>query len=147
MPGPAPKRSDERIRRNKPATNVDKFDLDGTVEIPNAFFFNTYVNDIWISLKESAHAQFYEPTDWAYAKFVLKMIDDQIGDGDKFQHLSAVMWSTIKDMMGQLLLTEADRRRVHIEVTRNGAKAQGEEGQVVSAADRFRDRFEQQREA
>ena len=147
-PGPVPKRDEDRIRRNKTSDDgmkTTKYDLDGEVKIPNAYFFNSYVNDIWLAIKESVNVKFFEPTDWAYAKFTLKMIDDQVGQEDKFKPLTANMVMALDAMLSKLMLTEADRRKLRIEANRDGKTT--EEGKLINAQAYFQKRFEAQREA
>lgn len=148
MPGPVPKRSEERQRRNKDNGPVDQFDLDGVVEIPTAYFFNKVINDLWLSLKQSANVKYFEPSDWHYAILAFTLWDEQLGhdaDGKSTKTPGPTMVMALDAMLSKLLITEAERRRLRIEVNRGGEAP--EEGKVVGAADRFRQRFEQQREA
>lgn len=67
---------------------------------------------IWDSLKKSGQSDFYEQSDWAYAY----MLCDDISEYKKSRKRSAQMAQTIYSAMGNLLITEADRRRVRIEL-------------------------------
>lgn len=150
MPGPLPKRSEDRLRRNKDTTGVptDKYDLDGEVEIPHAYFFNPLINDLWLALRSSVNARFFEPTDWAYAKLTLSLMEAEMGqDPEHLKIPKAMMMANFDAMMSKLLLTEADRRKLRIEVTRGNQGQQAEEGRVINAQQAFKDRFEKQREA
>lgn len=144
-PGPMPKRSDERQRRNNDGIPVDKIDLGGEVEIPHAFFFNPLINDLWLSLRSSANVRFFEPTDWAYAKLTLTLLEREVGtDPENMKVPGAMLMKTFDDMLSKMLLTEKDRRTLRIEVERGSKK---EEGKVLSASKRFEERFNQQRQA
>lgn len=149
MPGPVPKRSEERQRRNKDTTPIDRYNLDGDVEIPTAYFFNKVINDLWLSLKQSANVKFFEPSDWHYAILALTLWDEELGhdqDGKSLRTPGPTMLMALDGMLSKLLLTEAERRRLRIEVDRNNEKTD-QNGSVVNAQDLFRERFEQQREA
>lgn len=87
MPGPAPKRSEERRRTNKPDVEVIKVNLDealaGEVEIPapptreivdqesgeivTESLWHPIAEDWYMSLTKSGQAIFYEPSDWSTA--------------------------------------------------------------------------------
>lgn len=142
-PGPLPKDPDQRVRRNKTTEDgieVDSFDLEGDVVIPTAYFMNQYVNDIWLSLKDSVTRKFYEPVDWAFAKYTLHLIDKTM-ENDKIP--GPGMLAVFETMLSKMLVNPADRRRLKIEVERGVAK--NAEGKVISAQDRFREQFEKQR--
>lgn len=146
--GAVPKRDEDRLRRNKTGEDglvTERYNMDDEVVIPTAFFFNSYINDLWLALKQSVNVKFFEPTDWAYCKLVLKIMDDQLGNSDKVKMPSGQMLMVFDGMMSKMLLTEADRRRMKIEAERGANKT--EDGKVINAADQFRERFEQQREA
>lgn len=145
--GPLAKRDEERERRNRTGEDgleTKSYDVLGTVEIPTAFFFNTYVNAMWMALKESVHVKFFEPSDWAYAKFTFKLADDLMGDEDKFKIPSAQMMMVLDGMFSKLMLTEGDRRRAKIEAQRNPQDQKN--GKVIDAQNAFRELFEKQRD-
>jgi hypothetical protein len=120
MTGPVPKRTAERRRRNKPETPVTTveimavaFDLpvpppatpDGLDPIARRWFE---------SLKASGQAQFYEPSDWAQAEVTAWALSKVV----RMRRFSAPAFKAVIDSMGGLLTTEADRRRVRMEVDR-----------------------------
>lgn len=135
-PGPAPKRSDERIRRNKPEYEITKIEAVGTVEQPDLGFDDPHsiTVELWESMSQSAQSQYYEPTDWAYAKFVLHHADQLL----KNSRPSAQMFQGITSSFGDLLMSEGSRRRVAMEIERNKAKAQ-----IIDISAEFRERMEQ----
>lgn len=135
-PGPVPKRSDERIRRNKPEYEITTIEATGTVEQPDLGFEDPHpiTVELWESMSHSAQSQFYEPTDWAYAKFVLHHADQLL----KNSRPSAQMFQGITSSFGDLLMSEGSRRRVAMEIERNKANAQ-----VIDISAEFRERMEQ----
>lgn len=135
-PGPAPKRSDERIRRNKPEYEITKIEATGTVEQPDLGFDDPHpiTVELWESMSQSAQSQYYEPTDWAYAKFVLHHADQLL----KNSRPSAQMFQGITSSFGDLLMSEGARRRVAMEIERNKATAK-----VIDISAEFRERMEQ----
>lgn len=146
-PGPLPKDPEQRLRRNKTGEDglpYDFFDIEGEVEIPTAYFMNTYVNEIWLALKTSVHRKFYEPVDWAYAKMALMIIDKQLGEAQNDKVPGPTMLMTLDGMMSKMMITPADRRRLKIEAQRGSS---GKDGKVISAQDVFRQRFDAQRKA
>lgn len=134
-PGPVPKRSEERIRRNKPEYEITTIEAVGNVEQPDLGFDDPHpiTVEIWESMAQSAQAQYYEPTDWSYAKFVLHHADQQL----KTSRPSAQMFQGITSSFGDLLLSEGARRRVAMEIERNKASAQ-----VIDISAEFRERME-----
>lgn len=114
--GPVPKRSDERIRRNKPDVEITKIEAVGEVEQPQLGFEDPHpvIRDLWDSMGESAQSQFYEPSDWAYTRFILHFCDGLI----KSSRPSGQMLATVTSAMSDLLVSEGSRRRVRMEVER-----------------------------
>lgn len=140
-PGPVPKRSDERIRRNiDPAGPVEKLEVPGTVDIPelNIQDAHPFIEDFYEALKASAQTQYYEPSDWQFARWVLFTMNDYI----KGVKPSAVMFQAINSALADLLVTEAERRRVRLEIERNHV-----EGKVLDVADRFAEMLKQNKRA
>lgn len=119
--GQVPKRSSERIRRNK-ENEVETVPHIGPVEAPELGFPDPHpmIVDFYEALKESGQAQYYEPSDWQFARFTLHFADKLI----KSQKPSSVMLTAINSALSNLLVTEGDRRRVRMEVEREQAKAE-----------------------
>lgn len=132
--GPVPKRSEERIRRNKPEVEVTKVEVAGPVPQPDLGFADPHpmIVEFWESLAASAQAQFYEPSDWAFAKFTLHFADTLL----KSSRPSAQLLQGVNSALGDLLVSEGARRRVRMEVERNKAKAD-----VVDLAEMFKERM------
>jgi hypothetical protein len=120
--GPVPKRSEERVRRNAEVIPIDKLVAAGLVIAPNLALDDPHpmVVNFYDSLKESAQAKYYEPSDWEYARYVMYFINKLLRQGDK---PSAVMFAAVNAALSNLLVTEGDRRRVRIEVEREGKEA------------------------
>jgi hypothetical protein len=119
--GPVPKRSSERRRRNK----------DSKVETVKPLVANVpplTANEAWHpiaidwfnSLAESGQSQFYEPSDWQAARLVADVMSRNL----KQKKFSSVLFAAVWTAMGDLLTTEADRRRVRMEVERGGEPEQ-----------------------
>lgn len=111
MPGPVPKRSDQRRRRNK--TDTTKAESDGDVRGPRLIGRHSAVATRWYeALRRSGQARFYEPSDWAAAELTVVAIDEFM------KKPSAMMLQSVQSLMTNLLTTEGDRRRVHLELER-----------------------------
>lgn len=136
--GPPPKRSDERIRRNKPEVEVDKVEMIGTVEVPELGLTDPHelIADFYESLKQSGQARYYEPSDWQYARITLHFLDRLV----KSAKPSGQMLATITTSLSNLMVSEGDRRRLRMEVERNTGAGDAEDN-VVDVAEMFRRRF------
>jgi hypothetical protein len=114
MPGPAPKRSEERRRRNSPpATPVEVPSLPlEAPELPAGV--HPLARDWFDSLKRSGQAVFYEPSDWMGAVFVAmamtRFLEAEVPSG--------ALMKVIVGAQNDLLSTESARRRAHVEVHR-----------------------------
>jgi len=93
------------------------------------------VKELYEAMKNSAQKQYFEPSDWAYAKVTLHYVDKSL----KQAKPSAMLLSSINTMLASLLLTEGDRRRVRIEIERNQNDAV-----VLNVAQMFRDQLAKQ---
>jgi len=130
--GPIPKRSDQRVRRNKDVVPIEKIPAIGPVEQPELLIEDPHpiTERFWKSLGESAQARFYEPSDWGFAQFVFYNIDYHL----KSRRLSGQLFAAINSALASLLVTEGDRRRLRLEIEREQA-----EGAVIDIASRFRE--------
>lgn len=139
--GPAPKRSDQRRRTNKPeAGEPTKAPAAAEVEIPDADpDWHPVVRRWFESLAISGQSVFYEPSDWATAVLLAESINLElseqpmvVGKGED-AHIEMVtlppkaasVAAWLKGMSA-LLATEGDRRRAAVELQR--PKPQGDEG-------------------
>lgn len=118
--GPIPERSEARRRRNKnDDVGLVKAPSAPPVELPElpdpSELWHPIAKDWYLSLRESGQAAFYQPSDWAMARYAAELmsrglLDDRPPNGQYVAALNSVMAS--------LLTTEGDRRRVRIELER-----------------------------
>ena len=132
MPGPVPKRSEERIRRNADVIETDTVEMVGAVEVPELGLVDPHplIIDLYASLAESGQSKYYEPSDWEFARILCHFLDRQVKSSKPSGQLIAVLHS----MMTDLLIAEGARRRVRLEIEREQQKAQ-----IYDVADRFRE--------
>lgn len=133
--GPAPSRSDERVRVNEPTVPTVKLDvaqlIQREVEIPSPDPEWHSVATYWYeSLAESAQCVYYEPSDWAIAYVLATNLDRWLKpqfvayDEEKGKSITAVRPLKGSDLTSflkgctNLLVTEVDRRRIGLEVVR-----------------------------
>lgn len=133
--GPVPKRSSERERRNKPDYEITTVDIDGDVLMPELGIENPHpiVADLWDSLGMSAQQQYYEPSDWQFARFTLHFANQLLWTSRP----SAQMFQGVTSALSDLLVSEGSRRRLRMEIERNKASAD-----VVDISELFRERME-----
>ena len=121
MPGPVPYRTEE-LSRERDAKRGDRPTLtQGTmrpVQIPVADSeWHPTAKRLYQSLRESGQSDFFQNSDWAYAwslcEDVSVMKNQQIYSGK----LHAESLKGIYNALGNLMFTEADRRRMRIELT------------------------------
>lgn len=134
-PGPIPKRSEERIRRNK-GEEITRIEAVGSVECPNLDIDNAHpiVQSMWDSLEQSAQSIYYEPSDWEFARYTMHFANQLLHSSRP----SAQMLQVVNAAFADLLVSEGSRRRVRLEVERNKSTAD-----VVDIADLFRERMQQ----
>lgn len=117
MPGPIPKRSDQRRRRNKDssATTV-KLPVAAQVAKPPAENRSWHIaaKRWYRSLHHSGQAIFFEPSDWSYAQLAADLLSDEL-QRDKPR---AATIDQVLRMMDNLLTSEGARRRLRVELVR-----------------------------
>ncbi len=133
--GPVGKRSDQRVRRNKNVP-VDKIEAAGPVDAPELGLTDPHpiVVDLYAALPESAETQYWEPSDWQWARVQCHFLSQLLWS----RKPSAQMLQTISSAMSDLLITEGSRRRVRLEIERSQS-----EGQLIDVAALFRKQMEQ----
>lgn len=134
--GPVPKRSSERRRRNKPdgveVTSVPA--TESSAECPPADeAWHQIARDWYESLAESGQAVFYEPSDWATARYVA----EAMSRGLQSSRFSAQLFAAVSSAMTELLTTEGARRRARLEIER-GKLGEDEKPAGVTALDDYR---------
>ena len=116
--GPVPKRSDERIRRNK-VEGLEKVEVLGLVKQPLLIIENPHpiVKKLYAALKTSAQAQYYEPAEWYIIQVILDKLNTEIlkGTGSNGQ----LFMGLISELNDAHLISEGARRRHRLEITRN----------------------------
>lgn len=132
MPGPPPKKSSERRRRNKTETPVSTIKTSGSVAAPaEDQSWHPIAKRWWRSLKASPQHAYYQASDWAAAWLTAETMTRML----RAERLSAQLMTQVWSMMGDLLTTEGQRRRLRIEIERElpGADAS------VTSMDAYRD--------
>lgn len=115
--GPVPKRSDERRRRNKESEPDKVRAIVEHVVVPKPSLKWHPIAKAWYeALAESGQSKFYEPSDWAAAQYVAESMSINLRQAKA--RFSAVLFSAVWTAMGDLLTTEAERRRVRMEIDR-----------------------------
>lgn len=121
MPGPVPKREDERRRRNKPeGGEVSKGEM-RKVRVPQGDpDWHPIAKRLYDSLRTSGQADWYQNSDWNFAYSLCEDLSYYKKSGKR----SGQMLQTIYSAMERLLVTEADRRRARIELTQAEEKTE-----------------------
>lgn len=126
---PVPKRSEERVRRNKPNIPLVKIEAEGPVAKPHLGLDKPHklVRDLYDSLNKSGQARYFEPSDWQLARVTLHILDEQLKSGRMNSQILATVFSNLSD----LLVSEGARRRMRIEIDR----VESADAEVVDIAD------------
>lgn len=135
--GPIPKRSDQRRRRNKPETEVDKAAAGAVVRGPELGIDAHPLAAQWFeSLRESGQSVYFEPSDWAQARILVETLSRALSmDKPPSGQLLAAWFSAA----GELLTTEGARRRMRLELQR-GDSGDEDEDAAVAMMDEYRKR-------
>lgn len=138
--GPPPKRSDQRVRRNKDVIEIDKVPMEGEVIAPDLGITDPHplIVDFWDSLPDSGQTMYWEPSDWQFARVTLHFLNGQVKTGRP----SGQILATVNSMMTDLLVTEGARRRVRMEVER-AAQTGTATVTDISVSQAFKQRFAQ----
>ena len=133
--GPVPKRSSERRRRNKPeGVEVTSVPADRTPVVcpPAGDAWHPIARDWYESLATSGQSVFYEPSDWATARYVA----EAMSRGLESSRFSAQLFAAVSSAMTELLTTEGARRRARLEIERGDLSE--EKPADVTALDDYR---------
>lgn len=116
MPGPVPRRSTQRRRRNRDSRPE-------IVEVPRAPDaegpppaspeWHPIAVTWYESLSKSGQAVFYEPSDWATAQYVAEAMSRNLTSA---RGLSGQLFAAVMSAMTELLTTEGARRRARVEL-------------------------------
>ena len=91
-------------------------------ELPDADpLWHPIASDWYLSLRESGQAAFYQPSDWAVARYAADLMSKVLTSerGPNGQLVAA-----LNSVMSSLLTTEGDRRRARMELERKPAGKQ-----------------------
>lgn len=133
--GPAPKREDQRRRRNKPAiptTRAPSGTKTPTKAPPASRDWHPTARAWYLSLAKSGQSVFYEPSDWETARLVAEILTKLLNGERGFSQFG----STVERLMGNLLTTEGERRRMRIELQKAEPPADDPKVRIMS---RYRD--------
>ncbi len=116
MPGPVPNRESDlarpRERKGSDQVPVTK-GVSRPTKVPHADpEWHPIARKFWDALKVSGQVDFYEQSDWAYAYSLM----DDLSHYKSSTRRSSQMLAAIDGAMSKLLVTEADRRRVRVEL-------------------------------
>ena len=118
--GPVPKRSSERAGHRTKAEQPDKVVVPVACQVPPASEGWAEEARRWYeSLAESGQSRYFEPSDWAYARLLARLLSDQLGKARP----SSEMMKAVLTAMNDLGTTEGARRRLRIEVERPASDA------------------------
>lgn len=128
--GPPPKRESQRRRNNKPVVPVTKAVSSGEVAGPELEGDHSDLGRRWWeALRRSGQSQFFEPSDWAQARIAVVAIDVFA------EKPSAALLLAINTASVGLLVTEGERRRLHIELERAPAAGSEQDAAISDLAD------------
>lgn len=132
--GPVPLRSSERSRNSR-QPEITTIEKNGRVEQPLLGFDDPHpiIRDMWFAMADSAQSEWYEPSDWEYARFTLHFADQLL----KNSRPSAQMFAGITSALGDLLVSEGARRRLRLEIERDQSKTD-----IIDISEMFRERIE-----
>lgn len=135
MPGPIPKRSDQRAGHRTKAELARKVSRSQAVAQPAPDpDWHPYATDFYVALRESGQADYYEPSDWELARFLAQMMTHVLYSSRP----SSEMFKAILSGMQDLGVTEAARRRMRVEVDRSDPDADKVDDAKVAVMNRYR---------
>ncbi|MGH8791154.1 MAG: hypothetical protein ACRDXX_00710 [Stackebrandtia sp.] len=101
---------------------------------PLDFPAHRIAEDWYRSLSDSGQAQYFEPSDWQAARVLAYDLTRHLNSGRASAQMLAAIWSA----MGDLLTTEAARRRVRMEILRASDEESDARAGVVAILDDYR---------
>lgn len=117
MPGPVPKRPEERTRRN--ATNSSGMPYTKGQALPTKWpgadrDWEKPVRDLWNAMKKSGQAAYAQQTDIAMAWIACDELNDYRSNAKASGRRNAELLKAIHALFDGLLLTEVERRKAAI---------------------------------
>lgn len=130
--GPVPKRSSQRRRRNKEGGEVTS-GVSGVVveQPPHDEEWHPLAVDWYTALANSGQAVYYEASDWAQARIWAEIISRQL----RSEKPNAQMVTAWASGATELMTTEGARRRMRLELEREGPVDEDEDASVLALAD------------
>jgi hypothetical protein len=119
--GPVGKRSDQKHGHRSQEEKAEYEQV--TVDAPPARMpapdetWDPIARGWYAALDESGQSRFYQPSDWATARYIAEAMSRNLTAG----RFSGQLFAAIMSGMSDLLVTEGDRRRVKLELQRTGA--------------------------
>lgn len=140
--GPIGKRSEERMghRSKEERDSITKAPSGSPVDLSDLpepdELWHPIASDWYLSLRGSGQSAFYEPSDWAMARYAAHVMSQVLLSerGPNGQLVAA-----LNSVMSSLLTTEGDRRRARMELERKAPQQQIPAG--VAALDDYRSAF------
>lgn len=141
--GPIGKRSEERMghRSKEEQDSVTKAPSGAPEDLPDlpdpSPSWDPIAADWYLSLRKSGQAAFYQPSDWAVARYAAELMSRVLDCSERGPNGQLV--AALNSVMSSLLTTEGDRRRARMELERKKPAPQG--GAKVTALDDYRSAF------
>ncbi|WP_456341341.1 phage terminase small subunit [Streptomyces tendae] len=140
--GPIGKRSEERMghRSKEEKDSITKAPSGPPTDLPDLPdadpLWHPIAADWYLSLRDSGQAAFYQPSDWAVARYAADLMSKVLLSerGPNGQLVAA-----LNSVMSSLLTTEGDRRRARMELERK--KPSGQADADVTVLDDYRSAF------
>ena len=130
--GPTPKRTEQRMghRTKAQLAAVEKIPVNAAIvdQPPADPEWHDIAVDWYEALAESGQAIFFEPSDWAAARFVAVVMTRSLGAARFNGQLFGGLWSAMNDLM----TTEASRRRLRLELERTPADAGSKDASIIA---------------
>lgn len=135
--GPVPKRSEDRKRRNKTPGGSVKACGAARVNVPRGNSdWAAVAKRLYKGLRDSGQSRFFEPSDWAFAYFMM----DEITRYTECGRQNGQVLSSLLSGLSSLLVTEGERRRVGMELTRSDSQP-GDGEKNVLVMEQWRERM------
>jgi len=141
--GPVGKRSEERMghRSKNEKDSITKAPSGAPADLPDlpepSPLWDPIATDWYLSLRESGQAAFYQPSDWAVARYAAELMSRVLDCSERGPNGQLV--AALNSVMSSLLTTEGDRRRARMELERK--KPAGRSDADVTVLDDYRAAF------
>lgn len=141
--GPIGKRSEERMghRSKEEKDSITKAPSGAPDDLPElpepSPLWDPIAADWYLSLRKSGQAAFYQPSDWAVARYAAELMSRVLDCSERGPNGQLV--AALNSVMSSLLTTEGDRRRARMELERKKPSAQGDAD--VTVLDDYRSAF------